>query len=282
MPGQALGLGQDDGVRAERPQRGGRHAHGVHVLAEVVSPQRRGEPRRPVRGQHVVGPGHVVAHAGRRPGAEEDGAGVADLVEQGAARSSSTISSRCSGATVFATAMASSGPSTRQATRMRRGWTRDRRARGDVATRRSDLALDLLEHRVVPGHEPGQAVRPVLGLDDQVDGGEGGRRPGSRHDDDLGGPGEGGGHPDQPGDLTLGLGHVRVPRTGDDVDGGHALGAVGQRAHRLGPPDPVHLVDARDRGGGQRGVVDTAARRGRAARTGRCCPRPPPWPGRRT
>ncbi len=103
----------------------------------------------------------------------------------------------------------------------------------------------------------------MLGLNHQVDRGEGGRRPGPRDDDDLGGPGEGGGHPDQPGDLALGLGHVRVARTGDDVDGGHALGAVGQGAHRLGPADPVHLVDARHGGGGQRGVVDAATRVGR-------------------
>ena len=49
------------------PQRVGRHPHRVDVLAEVVRPQRRGEARRAVGRQDVVGAGDVVAHAGRRP-----------------------------------------------------------------------------------------------------------------------------------------------------------------------------------------------------------------------
>ena len=64
---QSLGLGQRDDERPERAQGVGRHPHRVHVLAEVVGAQRRGEARRPVGRQHVVGPRDVVPHAGRRP-----------------------------------------------------------------------------------------------------------------------------------------------------------------------------------------------------------------------
>ena len=79
---------------------------------------------------------------------------------------------------------------------------------------------------------------------------------GPGHHHDLGGPGEGRGHPDHPADLALGLGHVGVARAGDHVDPGHGGGAVGHGGDGLGPADPVHLVDPGDGGRGQGGVVD--------------------------
>ena len=84
--------------------------HDVDVLEEVVDPQRAGEAGRAVGGQHVVGPGEVVAHRRRRVRAAEHGAGVAH--ERAAARRGRpTSSSRCSGAMALATSMACSGPS---------------------------------------------------------------------------------------------------------------------------------------------------------------------------
>ena len=110
----------------------------------------------------------------------------------------------------------------------------------------------------VPGHQPGQPVGPVLGLHDQVDGGEGRRRVRAGDHHDLGGPGEGRRHADDARHLALGLGHVGVARAGDDVDRGHAARPVGHGGDGLGPADPVDLVDPGDGGGAQRGVVDPA------------------------
>ena len=78
------------------------------------------------------------------------------------------------------------------------------------------------------------------------------------HHHHLGRAGEGGGDPDRPRHLALGLGHVAVAGTDDDVDGLDRLGAVGHGRDGLGPAHPVHLVDPGQGGGGQRGVVDPA------------------------
>ena len=59
--------------------------------------------------------------------------------------------------------------------------------RGDEA---GDGGVDGVGHRLVPGDQPGQAVGAVLGLDDDVDGREVGRRGGVGDDDDLGRTGE--------------------------------------------------------------------------------------------
>ena len=56
--------------------------HDVDVLEEVVDPERAGEAGRAVGGQHVVGPGEVVADRRRRVGAAEHGAGVAHERQQ--------------------------------------------------------------------------------------------------------------------------------------------------------------------------------------------------------
>ena len=62
----------------------------------------------------------------------------------------------------------------------------------------------------------------------------------------------------------------------------HRLGAVGQGADGLGPADGVHLVDAGDRGGGQRRPGRPTRWRGRAGRTARPRRRRPPGPGPRS
>ena len=129
------------------------------------------------------------------------------------------------------------------------------------------LGLDRVGHGLVPGDEPGPAAGAVLGLEDDVDRGQGrvGRAVGD--DDDLGGPGEGGGDPDPPlpRDLALGLGHVDVAGPDDDVDGGDRLRAVGQGGDGLGPADAVDLGDAGDGGGGQGEGRDLAVGPGRDA-----------------
>ena len=134
--------------------------------------------------------------------------------------SSGTMSSRCSGATTLATASASSGPSTRQAMPARR----QRRLRDrPCGSRRPRCAVDLVHDPVeqvgVPGHQPGQAVGAVLGLDDQVDGRERGRpadRPPRRSPTGRRRP-----RPRRPTPehLALRLGDVCVAGAGDDIDG---------------------------------------------------------------
>ena len=105
----------------------------------------------------------------------------------------------------------------------------------------------------------------MLGLDHQVDGGQVGRRLGAGDDHDLGGTGEGRGHPDGPRHLALGLGHVAVARAHDDVDRADRLGAVGHGGDRLGSAHAVDLVDPGHRRRGQGRVVDAAVGRRRHA-----------------
>ena len=122
---------------------------------------------------------------------------------------------------------------------------------GDLvaARRRRDdpvnLRLDGLGHRFVPGDEPCQATGAVLGLDYDVDGGEGRRDGGIGHHHDLGGSCERRGHAHVAGHLALGQGHVDVSRSGDHVHCGDAGGAVRHCRHRLGTTDRVDDVDAR-------------------------------------
>ena len=105
----------------------------------------------------------------------------------------------------------------------------------------------------------------MLGLDDEVDGDERGRRSGTGHDDDLGGAGEGRRHAYNPADLAFRLGDVGIAGAGDDVDPGDGGGPVGHGPDRLGAADPVDLADAGDGGRRQRGVVDLAVARRRHA-----------------
>ena len=137
-------------------------------------------------------------------------------------------------------------------------------SRGEPAT----SASTAVGHDLVPRDQPGQAVGAVLGLHDDVDGGEGRRHGGVGDDDDLRRPGEGRRHADAAlaGDLPLGHGDVDVAGPDDDVDGGDRLGAVGEGGDGLGAADRVHGVGAGDGGGGEHDVGH-ACRRDRAART---------------
>ena len=66
------------------------------------------------------------------------------------------------------------------------------------------LGLHGVRDRLVPSDQPGQAVRTVLGLDHDVDGGECGRHGGVSHHNDLRGTGESRWHADQSGNFALG------------------------------------------------------------------------------
>ena len=139
------------------------------------------------------------------------------------------------------------------------------------------LVADGVRGRLGPGDQVGQPVGAVLGLDHQVDGGVGDRRRGVGHHHDLGRPGEGGRHADQPvaGDQSFGDGHVAVAGTDDDIDRRDALGPVGQGGDGLGPADAVHLVDAGDGGRGQDRRGQAAVRAGRRAEGQSADPRDP-------
>ena len=72
--------------------------------------------------------------------------------------------------------------------------------------------LTAVGHGLLPGDQPVQPARPVLGLDDHVE-----PRPtppvaGVGHDDHLRRAGEGGRHPDDAGHLLLGRRHVGARR----------------------------------------------------------------------
>ncbi len=71
-------------------------------------------------------------------------------------------------------------------------------------------------------------------------------------DQDLGGPGE---QVDAhfAVELPLGLGHVGIPGTGDQVDPFHKLGAERHRGHRLHAAEQVDLVRAGHAHGRHRG-----------------------------
>ena len=102
-------------------------------------------------------------------------------------------------------------------------------------------------------HEDRSAARAVLGLRGEVRRDELFGRASIRDDDQLR---RSGGRLDaddpRPGDLTLGHAHEDVAGPDDDIHGGDRRGAVGERGDRLGPTDPVDLVDADQRGRRQR------------------------------
>ena len=105
----------------------------------------------------------------------------------------------------------------------------------------------------------------MLGLDDQVDRRELGRRRliGDHHD--LRRAGERRRHADHARDLALRERHVHVPRPDDHVDGPDRLGPVRESGDRLRAADPVHLVHAGEGGRCQRDGRHAAVGIGRYA-----------------
>ncbi len=96
------------------------------------------------------------------------------------------------------------------------------------------------------------AAGSVLGLREQIGGGEGGRHAAVGDDHHLGRPGERV-DADRARDLALGQRDVAVAGADDDVDRADGLGAVGERGDRLRTADAVHLGDTGQRGRRQRG-----------------------------
>ena len=77
VSGQVLCAGQGDDVRRHLGQRRLVVIDDVDAAQERLHREPAGMARAAAGGQHVVGPGDVVAQGYRRPGADEDGAGVA-------------------------------------------------------------------------------------------------------------------------------------------------------------------------------------------------------------
>jgi hypothetical protein len=233
----------------------------VDVLQEVVDAQRLAEAGRAERGEHVVRTGEVVPHRRRRPLTAEHRAGVLHERQERVGIGGEQLE-------------VLGGDAVRHLDGLLRTVDEHRVAalvqgRLDLgATRRclddpGDLGGDELGVRLVPRDQPGQAVRTVLGLEDDVDGGELGADRAVGHDHDLGRTGEARRHADDAGHLALGERHVGVARADDHVDGADGLGAVGERGDRLRTADGVHLVDARDGSGGQDLVGQRAVLAGR-------------------
>ena len=180
----------------------------------------------------------------------------------------------------FATAIACSGPSTSTQRPFAASVDSISARRGASAASAATAALIASAAALRPRDEPRQPFRSVLGLDDDVDGGEVGLRPCRRrrrrpptvrrtrtaHRRGLRRP---------PGAWPCAT--YRLPGPDDDVDRRHRLGAVRHRADRLRAADAVDDVDAGDRRGREHDVghAPVAVRTGR---TPRPRPRPPPSP----
>ena len=106
-------------------------------------------------------------------------------------------------------------------------------------------AMHLLAQLARGGDEHRRRLRAVLRLREQVDRGQ--ERVGLvvRDDEDLGGAGEEI-DPDLAEELTLGLGHVRVARAGDEVDRIDRLGADRHGGDRLNPAEDIDLIGPRE------------------------------------
>jgi hypothetical protein len=113
---------------------------------------------------------------------------------------------------------------------------------------RCHLRFDGVGDSGIPGDQPRQALGPVLGLHDDVDGREHRVDRGVGDDDDFRRAGERRRDADQalPGDLALGHRHVDVARPDDHVDGRDRFGAVGEGGDGLGAADRVDGVGAGD------------------------------------
>ena len=177
---------------------------------------------------------------------------------------SDVISWRCSGATVFTTAIASIGPST--STDRPPDVDRGARLVGTIERRqlRVERGVDRVGDLRLPRHDHDRPTGAVLGLGEQVGGDELGRHRAVAHHDDLRRPGkrvdaDGADH------LALGGRDVGVSRPDDHVDRPDGLGAVGERGDGLRTADPVHLGHPEVRGRRERRRRDLAVGSGRRA-----------------
>ena len=103
--------------------------------------------------------------------------------------------------------------------------------------------------RLAVGDEDGGGVLVVLGLAEQVGGDDAGVTLAVGDDQDLAGTGH---HVDADlaEDLLLGLGHELIAGADDLIHAGHTLGAVSQGGYGLCPAHAEDAVDAADAGGG--------------------------------
>ena len=202
----------------------------------------------------MVGPGAVVAQRDRRPGADEDRAGVADPGGASAAASLGLDLEVLGGVGVddleplLEVVDQHDG---RLPAAQRGADPLGVAGRGDLLV---ELGLDLVGEPLASRDQDAGGHRVVLGLADQVGGDV--RRVGRvvGEDRDLGRPGLGV-DPDDALEQPLGRDGVDVAGSGHQVDAAARAGAVGEHGDRLGAADGVHLVDAQQRAGRQDGRV---------------------------
>ena len=239
---EALGLGQRQRRRAERGQRLRRAGHDRGALQEVGDAEAAREARRARGRQHVVGAGDIVADRLGRVAADEDRAGMRDLLAQRLGRlrlhrQLDVLGARCGrrsarsvaevahqdDAAIVAPARAGD-LGARHRLQLRIDGLRDllgeRRIVGDQHRLRGGIVLGL---RQQVGGDPGRIVVPVGDHQDL-------RRAGDQVDADLAEH------------AALGGGDIGIARAGDLVD---RLDRVACR--RRAPPPPARRRCARSR-----------------------------------
>ena len=231
MRGQSLGLGDGGHVGRQGRQRLGAHRHRVHVRTEVVDAQRRRRSAPCAR---------WGARGSGRPGSRPDwparrGPGTPPRPAARGATAPRRPPPAAPGAR---------GPPHWQpppprrdrppgpSTRLDRVASRSAR-RGEAATILSTSASTASAACRRPRHQPGQPVGSVLGLHHHVERGPPHGSGVVGHHHDLGGTREGRRDPHDPRHLALGLGHVAVSGSHDDVHGGRRLAC-----RRPWPPPP--------------------------------------------
>ena len=151
----------------------------ARALHEVVDAERRREARRAAGRQHVVRAGEVVAEGLRRVRPEEDRAGVADA-RQPSVAGVRTSSSRCSGASRFASATASASDAVTTIAPKRASERAASARRGSAASCSSSAAATRAGESPVGRDADRRGQRIVLGLRQQVGRDQRRRRPSRR------------------------------------------------------------------------------------------------------
>ena len=229
----------------------------MHRLGERAHRQTRGVAGAAAGGQHVVGPGAVVAEGGRGVVADEDRSGVADAGGDGRSVAGLDLQVLRGVGVAHLHALVEVVDQHDAGLGAAQGDldALDVPGGGDLLLQ---LGLHVVGQRLGVGDQHGRGQRVVLGLGDQVSGDV--RRIGGLvgKDRDLGRAGLGV-DADQALEQALGGDDPDVAGAGDQVDLGARAGAVGEHRDRLGTADGVDLLDAEQRARRQdRGVRQAA------------------------
>ena len=229
------------------------------ALLEVVDPQRRGKARRAAGGQHMIRAGAVIAQRFAGVGPQKDRARVAQqrlpavrvLAGDFQMLGRDAVADR---AGFFHVARENQRAAVVEA------LGNDGRAR-HLGQQAVDFALHGVEIVGVGAQQNALRQFVVLGLAEQVHGHPfGGRAAVGQHQDFRGAGNHVYAHGAE--HALLGAGDIGIARSGDLVDLGHGLRAVGQRAHGLGAAYGERAVHAGHVGRGQHQRVLRALGRG--------------------